>query len=168
MLTRQRLTALCVCAVATTLLVALVVHGGGDDRAATTLLSGADGQAARLVQRRGMGEGGSQLADLIDSPLMLAKQKIDHYLNEDSDNLVEAARKMNVVGSNKGKGVPCTSLKCDNGVWQNDYLNTAEQRMEKTLNGEDPGKKAMTPDEQQSFMDSEKEFAVSCIRCRCC
>ena len=132
---RQRLAALGVGAAAASLLLAAVLfvgRGGGG----SALLSGADAQAAQLVQRRGaalrrgVGEGGSQLADLIDSPLMLAKQKIDNYLSEDSDNLVEAARKMNVVGSKQG-GAPCTSLKCDNGVWQNDYLQTSEDRMEK-------------------------------------
>ena len=106
--------------------------------------------------------GGSQLADLVDSPLMLAKQKIDQYLNEDSDNLVEQARKMNVVGSDRHgpeAGAPCTSLKCDNGVWQNDYLQTSEDRMEKVLNGEDPGKKPLSSAEQAQYMDAEKVFA---------
>jgi len=130
----RRLGALGAAAVGTTLLVAVVLQHTGHGR--KELLSGADAEAARQVQRRGatvrqgIGEGGSQLADLIDSPLMLAKQKIDHYLNEDSDNLVEEARKMNVVGSKKG-GAPCTSLKCDDGVWQNDYLQASKNRLEK-------------------------------------
>jgi len=163
--TRQRLVALGASAVGTTLLVAVIMQGSGGkwDRS-LELLSGADAEAARQVQRRGaalhssVGEGGSQLADLIDSPLMLAKQKIDNYLNEDSDDLVESARKMNVVGSKDG-GAPCTSLKCDSGVWQNDYLQTSKDRLEKVLNGEDPGKKLLTKKDQQQYMDAEEEFA---------
>ena len=133
--TRQRLAALGAGAAGATLLLAAVLHVGvGLGR--SSLMSGADADAEILVHRRDaalhgrVGEGGSQLADLIDSPLMLAKQKIDNYLNENSDNLVETARKMNVVGSKPG-GAPCTALKCEDGVWQNDYLQTSEDRMEK-------------------------------------
>ena len=133
--TRQRLAALGAGAAGATLLLAAVLHVGvGLGR--SSLMSGADADAEILVHRRDaalhgrVGEGGSQLADLIDSPLMLAKQKIDNYLNENSDNLVETARKMNVVGSKPG-GAPCTALKCEDGVWQNDYLQTSEDRMDK-------------------------------------
>jgi hypothetical protein len=126
MASRQRLAAAAT-GVAGCLLLATVValHAGGSGE----LLAGA--RAARLEHRHGVVRDGSQLADLVDSPLMLAKQKIDQYLNEDGDNLVEQARKMNVVGSEHAAGAPCTSLKCDNGVWQNDYLQTSEDRMEK-------------------------------------
>ena len=131
--TRQRLAALGAGAAGATLLLAAVLYVGVG-RGRSSLISGAD--AEMLVHRRGevlhgrVGEEGSQLADLIDSPLMLAKQKIDNYLNENSDNLVETARKMNVVGSKPG-GAPCTALKCEDGVWQNDYLQTSEDRMDK-------------------------------------
>ena len=133
MVTRQRLAAIGVVAASAMLLIAVVLHGYGSS---SQLLSGFDSEAARQVQRRGaalhhsLGESGSQLADLVDSPLMLAKEKIDDYLNEDSGGSVDdTAQKMNVVGSKSG--APCTSLKCDNGVWQNDYLQTSEDRMEK-------------------------------------
>lgn len=126
MLWRQRRQALGVCVVGCVLLAVACRRAS----IRSELLATADAESPRLVQRHGAVRGGSQLADLVDSPLMLAKQKIDQYLNEDSDDLVDQARKMNVVGSRRS-GAPCTSLKCDNGVWQNDYLSTSEDRMEK-------------------------------------
>ena len=127
---KQRMWSVGACAVSVTVLLA-ILHVGNGAPTFSDLLSGADLQNAELSShlQNSVGEGGSQLADLIDSPLMLAKKKIDQYLNEDSDSPGDTASKMNVVGS-KG-GAPCTTLKCDQGVFTNDYITKSEQHMEK-------------------------------------
>jgi len=123
---KTRMWSVGACAVSVTVLLA-ILHVCNGAPTFSDLLSGADLQNAELSShlQNSVGEGGSQLADLIDSPLMLAKKKIDQYLNEDSDT----ASKMNVVGS-KG-GAPCTTLECDQGVFTNNYITKSEQHMEK-------------------------------------
>jgi hypothetical protein len=131
-MTRSLLAALALGALCTVLIAAVLLDVGNSS---AELLSGEDALASRLVQyqaaplRRTVRESGSQLADLVDSPLMLAKQKIDQYLDEDNTDLAGSTAKMHVVGSGKG-GAPCTSLRCNHGAYQNDYLEEAEDRLD--------------------------------------
>ena len=71
---------------------------------------------------------GSQLADLIDSPLVLAKEKIDNMLSIDEPTEIRIKPDQGKPDMVKGKKVRCTTLACGAGGYENDYLAEAERR----------------------------------------
>ena len=137
--------------------------GSGPSLAIALLDSGASVVALERAERAR----GSQLADLFDSPLVLAKQKIDGVLREDSSDLAsgEAAAGLqdaqNLPEATEGgvHGAPCTSLKCDNGVYVNNYLSEGQKRVKDALSPPVAGAGDVSVVDQQRYLDAEDEFA---------
>jgi hypothetical protein len=119
------------------LLVAVALSARGAQR--PTGLA-ADVEYVSGAASRKAGEGNSQLADLVDSPLLLVRKKVNDYLKMDDPEDALAARErmggpVNVPGQKKAK---CTGLKCTDGVWQNDYMAASKVHMEAVMGDQDP------------------------------
>ena len=137
--------------------------GSGPSLANELLDSGAGGEPLERAERAR----GSQLADLFDSPLVLAKQKIDGVLREDSSGLaageaaagLEDAQNLAEATTGGEHGAPCTSLKCDNGVYVNNYVSEGQRRVKDALSPPVAGAGDLSAVDQQRYLDAEDAFA---------
>ncbi|KAJ1491368.1 hypothetical protein T484DRAFT_1774479, partial [Baffinella frigidus] len=92
------------------------------------------------AKSRKAADGNSQLADLMDSPLLLVRKKVNDYLKMDDPEDALAARErmggpLTVPGQKKAK---CTGLKCTDGVWENDYRSAGKDHMKDVMGDRDP------------------------------